>query len=238
MRSPSASASAGAGAVASAVASPGLARLSLAAPTSFSFSSSLAVYAYFSTFCKVRRARQRASSGRQAGTKREECGGAGREAGWTQAVLDRRSDFVARRKTCDFKLTGSSFEPASDPAPALALWHWSRRRRRAPPPTPCTCLRLALSLKSAAQKKGNVFHFLHFNAIFNLFVLVEAVAGRRRLSRRHVACGMWLLQLVTLVCWATHIPSLIGISWLQALELVKSSEFLEVGKGAGKEEKK
>lgn len=133
MRSPSArasaSAGAGAGAVASAVASPGLA--------SFSFSSSLAVYAYFSTFCKVRRARQRASSGRQAGTKREECGGAGREAGWTQAVLDRRSDFVARRKTCDFKLTGSSFEPASDPAQALALWHWSHRRRRAPPPTPC-----------------------------------------------------------------------------------------------------
>lgn len=59
------------------------------------------------------------------------------EAGWTQVVLDRRSDFVARRKTCDFKLTGSSFEPGSDPAPApaLALWHWSRRR--APPPTLC-----------------------------------------------------------------------------------------------------
>lgn len=192
MRSPKAraSASAGAGAVASAVASPGLAWLSLAAPTSFSFSSSLAVYAYFSTFCKVRRARQRASSGRQAGTKREECGGAGREAGWTQAVLDRRSDFVARRKTCDFKLTGSSFEPASDPAPAgsLTLWHWSRRRRRAPPPTPCACLCLALSLKSAAQKKGNVFHFLHFNAIFNLFVLVEAVADCRG-GMWHAACG-------------------------------------------------
>lgn len=195
MRSPSARA--GAGAVASAVASPGLAWLSLAAPTSFSFSSSLAVYAYFSTFCKVRRARQRASSGRQAGTKREECGGAGREAGWTQAVLDRRSDFVARRKTCDFKLTGSSFEPASDPAPALALEsssssstpsHHSMCNSHG---TSLPASSLALSLKSAAQKKGNVFHFLHFNAIFNLFVLVEAVAALAdcRGGMWHAACG-------------------------------------------------
>lgn len=84
----------------------------------------------------------------------------------------------------------------------------------------------------SCTQKGNVFHFLHFNAIFNLFVLVEAVADCRG-GMWHAACGMWLLQLVTLVCWATHIPSLIGISWLQALELVKSSEFLEVGKGAG-----
>lgn len=158
----------------------------------------------------------------------------GREAGWTQAVLDRRSDFVARRKTCDFKLTGSSFEPASDPAPALALESSSSST---PSHSMCNshgtslpASSLALSLKSAAQKKGNVFHFLHFNAIFNLFVLVEAVADCRG--------GMWLLQLVTLVCWATHIPSLIGISWLLALELVKSSEFLEVGKGAGKGEQK
>lgn len=128
-----------------------------------------------------------AVGGRQVRRERER-GVEGREAGWTQAVLDRRSDFVARRKTCDFKLTGSSFEPASDPAPALALWHWSRRRRRAPPPTPCACLRLALSLKSAAQKKGNVFHFLHFNAIFNLFVLVEAVADCRG-GMWHAACG-------------------------------------------------
>lgn len=62
---------------------------------------------------------------------------------------------------------------------------------------------------------------------------MEAVAGLADCRG-----GMWLLQLVTLVCWATHIPSLIGISWLQALELVKSSEFLEVGKGAGKGEQK
>lgn len=165
MRSPSARASASAGAGAGAVASPGLAWLSLAAPTSFSFSSFLAVYAYFSTFCKVRRARQRASSGRQAGTKREECGGAGREAGWTQAVLDRRSDFVARRKTCDFKLTGSSFEPASDPAPALTLWHWSRRRRRrrrAPPPTPCACLQPRSLAEISCTKKRQRFSFSTF----------------------------------------------------------------------------
>lgn len=52
-----------------------------------------------------------------------------------------------------------------------------------------------------------------------------------------MACGN-LLQLVTLVCWTTRIPSLIGISWLQALDLVKSSEFLEVSKTAARGEEK
>jgi len=35
-----------------------------------------------------------------------------RKGGWTQAGLDRRRDFVARRKTCDLKLTGTALNPA------------------------------------------------------------------------------------------------------------------------------
>lgn len=78
-------------------------------------------------------------------------------------------------------------------------------------------LRLSAYLKSAG--KGNVFHFLHFNAIFNLFVLSRQRhrQGQRLQSFRAPELQL-RVQLQLSIGGQRMYSSLIGISWLAALD--------------------
>jgi len=74
-------------------------------------------------------------------------------------------------------------------------------------------LRLTLSAYLKSAGKGNVFHFLHFNAIFNLFVLSRQRQGQQ-LQLQLKLHGQVQLS----IGGQRMYSSLIGISWLAALD--------------------
>lgn len=89
-------------------------------------------------------------------------------------------------------------------------------------------LRLSAYLKSAG--KGNVFHFLHFNAIFNLFVLSRQRhrqgQGQRLQSSRAPAPS----PTPALYRRTTHVFLIDWHFLVGSIRLAKSSEFLEAAK--------
>jgi len=82
-----------------------------------------------------------------------------------------------------------------------------------PHPPSSLALRLTLSAYLKSAGKGNVFHFLHFNAIFNLFVLSRQRQGQQ-LQLQLKLHGQVQLS----IGGQRMYSSLIGISWLAALD--------------------